>query len=80
MEFAHNDWLQWLAEFGAVGIFLLALGLWPFAPALTRSGMLGLGIALVLAVAWLEFPLSNPSVLATTVLLLLCGKILTSRY
>lgn len=72
MEFAHNDWLQALAEFGAVGAFLLLLGLYPFIIALPRSGMLGIGLSLILLLACWEFPLSNASVLATSVLLLLC--------
>ena len=74
MEFAHNDWLQSLAEFGTAGTVLLLLGLWPFARALPRSGMLGIGLALLMLLATWEFPFSNPSVLANSVLLLLCAK------
>jgi O-antigen ligase len=70
-EFAHNDWMQFLAEFGVVGLFLLT------APAcyvawLTRrawlrpespSHWLIVAMALILFLATFEFPLSNPAVL-----------------
>ncbi|MGF1530714.1 MAG: O-antigen ligase family protein [Puniceicoccaceae bacterium] len=69
-EFAHNDWLQFIAEIGLVGFLALIvppLILWwrnrqtkitsPFA------ATLGSGCLLVLLLATFEFPLSNPAIL-----------------
>lgn len=67
-EFAHNDWLQLLAETGAIGAALLlgAAGAlfarsWRAAGAVARAA-LG-GAALLLLYAWIDFPFHNPAVL-----------------
>lgn len=69
-EFAHNDWLQFLAELGIVGFGLLIVvpiavyarlrDLGPMPP--ISFWLLGSG-GLVLVLASFEFPLSNPAVL-----------------
>ena len=74
-EFAHNDWLQLLAETGLVGAGFLvipaamvALRRWRRAG---RAGRFGLfGCALVAAHAWIDFPFHNPAVLMLWVVLL----------
>ena len=69
---AHSDWLQSLAEVGAVGTTLLlgmgAVPLWMtrrrlFAHAF--SGNVFVVHALILLYAWVEFPLVNPAVVLT---------------
>lgn len=74
-EHAHNDFLQTLIELGLVGSMLLVLGLiyglWKFT--LHRGWtqwfavtlLLGLGLGLVLAHAWVDFPFQNPAILLT---------------
>lgn len=69
---AHNDWLQSLAETGFVGTGLLVtLGVLPFFTvrwSRVRSAVpryLLAGCGLILAYAWLEFPLANPVVVLT---------------
>jgi O-antigen ligase len=72
-EHAHNDYLELLAELGAVGCGLLGLGLgfagWislkPHARGnpLVLFGLLGLGTTL--AHAWVDFPFQNPAILTT---------------
>jgi O-antigen ligase len=67
-EFAHNDWLQFLAELGVVGFTLLIIppvvAAWKAwrAPAGTLAPGTALAIALVLFLAAWDFPLSNPAV------------------
>ncbi|HYP16731.1 MAG TPA: O-antigen ligase family protein, partial [Opitutus sp.] len=68
---AHSDWLQSAAEVGIVGTVLLGLcGIVPLYQsrrALTPSPLaiyLGLGCAVVLLYAWLEFPFGNRAVVA----------------
>ncbi|WP_162030205.1 O-antigen ligase [Lentimonas sp. CC19] len=69
-EFAHNDLMQYLAEFGVIGLFLLcmppvtlliryyrAILASPFACALLFS------CGLILMLASFEFPLSNPAII-----------------
>lgn len=69
-EFAHNDWMQYLAEFGVIGLFLLCM------PPVTlliryRRAILGSPFAcallfscgLILMLASFEFPLSNPAII-----------------
>ena len=69
-EFAHSDWLQFVAELGALvfaALLLVPLVQWVRLrrqgppPAVTR--WLFFGCALVLLMATIEFPLSNPAVL-----------------
>ncbi|MBA3848443.1 MAG: hypothetical protein C0502_00425 [Opitutus sp.] len=74
---AHNDWLQMLAEVGVAGsACLIALGAAPFLVARGRRRHSALtrhllaGCVIVLAYAWVEFPLANPSVMTTFWLLL----------
>lgn len=69
-EFAHNDWLQMMAEIGIIGFGGLILPpflLWrrirkESAPDIVTSCLL-VGSGLVLMLATFEFPLSNPAVL-----------------
>lgn len=69
---AHSDWLQALAELGAVGTaLLLALALLPLAETFRlrhlsafSAWLLG-GCSLLAAYAWLEFPFACPAVVAT---------------
>jgi len=74
-EFAHNDWLQMLAEDGAIGTALLLLpallaarGAWRRAGGAGRAALAG--VALIAAYAWIDFPLHNPAVLVLWTLLL----------
>jgi O-antigen ligase len=69
---AHSDWLQALAEVGAVGTLLLvALGYTTLVGVAWRRvrshipAYLLAGCALVLVYAWLEFPMANPSVMVS---------------
>jgi O-antigen ligase len=67
---AHSDWLQILAEVGAIGsLLLILLVLAPLSAAL-RSGRPGAlaacllaGCALLMVYAMVEFPFANPAVL-----------------
>jgi O-antigen ligase len=67
-EFAHNDWLQLLAEGGIIGgaLLLLPAGL-RWRRAWREGGAAGRWIAggalLVAAYAWIDFPFHNPAVL-----------------
>lgn len=70
-EQAHSDWLQSLAETGAVGtLLLLAMAggpLWSVRRVLLGSSLSGYMIganALIALYAWIEFPLANPAVVA----------------
>jgi O-antigen ligase len=83
IEFAHNDWLQALAEFGSVGCSLLLIGIplitWRRRRDVRKTSASGFSLAgpapLYLALALLgllatwDFPLSNPAVLINTVVL-----------
>ncbi len=79
-EYAHNDWLQFLSELGIIGCALLLV---PPLRVLKRiratysmpklTGWLMAGITLILVVAIFEYPLSNPAVLATGIILLSLG-------
>lgn len=82
LEFAHNDWLQFLSELGVVGCLLLWV---PFAALIIfhrfpwRSGShcrwVMLGVGLDLAFAGWDFPFSNFSIFAVGVwigVLVLC--------
>lgn len=76
-EFAHNDWMQYLAELGLVGLFLLVApfivigwqtrAYWLRVDAPAHWLLLGGGLILMLAT--FEFPLSNPAVLTHFVVL-----------
>lgn len=75
MEFAHNDWLQFTAELGLLGMgLLLAGGLigligggFGGTCAVSRWALVGVGLVLLMA-AW-EFPFSNPAVMANALAL-----------
>jgi len=85
LEFAHNDWLQLLAECGLAGAVVLfgAAGLrfwrsWREAGASARLALGGL--ALVAGYAWIDFPLHNPAVLLTwSVLLATAAAVRSAR-
>lgn len=80
-EFAHNDWLQILAEDGWLGAALLlgaAAALvgrsWREAGAAGRLALAGAG--LLLLYAWIDFPFHNPAVLLLwTVLVATAGAL-----
>ncbi len=74
IEYAHDDWLQWLAETGLIGSLLALLGLGLFASRLTslshasRWGeklrwMAAMGIASVLLTSLVQFNLHIPAIL-----------------
>jgi O-antigen ligase len=75
VEFAHDDWLQLLAEAGVVGfcVLLIPAGVlvrrgWREGGVAGRWGLAGCGaIALF---AWIDFPLNNPAVLMLGVVML----------
>jgi O-antigen ligase len=72
-EHAHNDWLQFLAELGVLGCAPLValLGLWLVKLIRARAwknpplGLTVLGLGLLLAHCWIDFPLQNPAILVT---------------
>lgn len=72
-EHAHNDWLQWPIEFGAVGMVLLTLTpIFLFLRFLRAAGIANpfaapamLGCLLVLFHGAADFVFQNPAVLAT---------------
>ncbi|MCB1120390.1 MAG: O-antigen ligase family protein [Verrucomicrobiae bacterium] len=67
-QFAHNDWLQFVAELGAVGCFLFVFPLVHmsiyFRPQNNLTRFTRVGMALLLAMAFFEGPFTNPVVLA----------------
>lgn len=77
-EHAHNDYLEWLAEIGIVGLGLLALAaaylIWITFKRYAWENPLVvfalLGLATTLAHAWVDFPFRNPAVLTTWCVLL----------
>lgn len=83
-EYAHNDYLQTLAELGVIGGGLIAAGLAFWALKLLRHGALTrphllillLGQGLLLANAWTDLPLYCPAVLLTWCVL----WVLTARW
>jgi O-antigen ligase len=80
-EFAHNDWLQIVAEMGAIGAALLlgaagAAGArsWREAESAGRIALAATGLLLVYA--WIDFPFHNPAVLLLwTVLVATAGTL-----
>lgn len=74
-RYAHNDWLQYLAEYGLVGVGLLLLGiaLWLVGLARCRAlrqplpVWLAIGVLAILAHGLFDFILQNPAVLITSV-------------
>lgn len=80
-EFAHNDWLQILAENGWLGAALLlgaagaaAVRNWREAGAAGRLALAG--ASLLLLYAWIDFPFHNPAVLLLwTVLVVTAGRL-----
>jgi O-antigen ligase len=75
LEYAHNDWLQQLAEDGIVGAALLlvpaVIAGWRAWRRAALAGRWALaGCALVAAYAWVDFPLHNPAVLMLWVVVL----------
>lgn len=74
MEFAHNDWLQFTAELGLVGMGLLLAGLIPLFQRPTTCDLtpwIRAGSLLLALLATWDFPFSNPSVLLVAALSLL---------
>jgi len=68
-EFAHNDWLQFIAELGIPAFLcllavpvILVVRIRKAGPFPIFSRWLLVGPLLVLMLAWFEFPLSNPAV------------------
>lgn len=80
-EFAHNDWMQYLAELGLAGFALLVLPpvilLIQTYPRWLRfqspSHWILVAAALILLLATFEFPLSNPAVLVHFAILVTLG-------
>lgn len=75
VEFAHNDWLQLLAETGRLGalIFIVPLALvaargWRQGGMAARTGLAGCG--LIALHGWIDFPFHAPAVLALWVMLI----------
>lgn len=72
-DHAHNDYVQALAELGVVGVMFPVLTLLWAIVKFCRLGALAhpaflltfIGLGLTLAHAWVDFPLSNPAILAT---------------
>lgn len=69
-EFAHNDWLQFIAELGIIGFvcliappLLIYFRLRKRGPPPAFTSWLLIGAGLILLLATFEFPLSNPAVL-----------------
>jgi len=77
-EHAHNDWLQWPIEFGAVGMLLLAITPVFLVVRFLRTGGITnpmalpvlLGCLLVLGHGAADFVFQNPAVLATWAVML----------
>jgi O-antigen ligase len=77
-EHAHNDWLQWPIEYGAVGMLLLAITPLFLLVRFARAGGLtnpfampvALGCLLVLGHGAADFVFQNPAVLATWAVML----------
>lgn len=75
LQFAHNDWLQLLAESGLIGSLLLLVPAGAVAVRVWRSGsesarQVAAGCMMVAAYAWIDFPFHNPAVLMLWVVLL----------
>lgn len=78
VEFAHDDWLQALAESGVVGLAILlfpAVRLAARAWRRSRSARrMVLGCAVIAAYAWIDFPFNNPAILLLWTLLLVTAS------
>jgi O-antigen ligase len=78
-EFAHNDWLQLMAEAGLAGVLVVLVPVGAVASRTWREGRfperwaLG-GCALVAAYAWIDFPFNNPAVCVLWVVMLLTAS------
>jgi O-antigen ligase len=60
---AHNDWIQWAAEGGLpLVVTLLVVAVWAIWRGLNTPW--GLGVLLVLAHAWVDYPFSRPMLAA----------------
>jgi O-antigen ligase len=72
-DHAHNDWVQFLAEFGLIGAIFPVAALGWLIYRFCRLGALAhpafllllLGFGLTLAHAWVDFPLSNTAIFTT---------------
>lgn len=85
---AHNDWMQYLAEYGVVGfgLLLLSLGMM-LAPVLrnlhavsTENLVLMATVGLILLHAVADFMLSNPAILTVMCLLLTLNALLLAEH
>jgi len=72
VEFAHNDYLQWLVEFGIIGTLLLLLPPVAAVIKVCRTGQvgilaswIGIGLLAFLFTAAIDFPFGNPALALT---------------
>ena len=81
-QFAHNDWLQFIAELGALGVFLFAFPLVHMSTHLRARDLLTRftrwGIVVLLFFAFFEGPMTNPVILASVLVVFCCD--LSSRH
>jgi O-antigen ligase len=82
-DFAHDDWMQMMAEAGICGLAILVLPVLSAAWGAWRKGGVGgrwgiSGCAMIAAYAWVDFPLNNPAVLMLWTVLLLTARDLGS--
>ena len=71
LQYAHQDWLQYWAELGSVGFaallatpVMLIFIVWRTGKSNPVTGWLAVGCGLILFMACIDFPLSNPAIIA----------------